>query len=85
MQAATENRSRVEVSLRLNVKKITALRKAHGIKSDAEFARLIGVDPVTLYRYLSQDGRPSNIVIARIKKAFPLVSLDELLTLEVAS
>ena len=85
MKATTDNESPGQAYLRLNTEKLYELRKANGIASDAEFARKIGVDPASLYRYTTKGARPSNAVLARIKAAFPLVALDELVKLVVVS
>ncbi|KKI16406.1 MULTISPECIES: helix-turn-helix domain-containing protein [unclassified Leucobacter] len=83
MEATTKNRSRGRASLLLDTAKLYELRRANGIATDAEFARRIGVDPASLYRYTTKGARPSNEVLARIKAAFPLVALDDLVKLEI--
>lgn len=65
-------------SLRLNVEKLNELRRAHGIKSEAELARLIGVDVSTLYRVSNNLTSPSPTFVAGLKLAFPAASLDSL-------
>lgn len=57
--------------------KLDELRKAHDIQSEAALARLIGVDAATLWR-VSKGGVVSSDFIARVKVAFPTVSLDAL-------
>lgn len=71
--------------LALNRTKLDELRRASGIRSEAELARRLGVDASTLYRVSSGKTAPSNEFIAGLKAAFPLCSLDELLTLERAA
>lgn len=85
MKSIAENQTASRPSLRLNTEKLYELRKANGIETEAELARKIGVDPASLYRYTTRGAAPSGSVIARIKMAFPLVSLDDLLTVEVAA
>jgi len=69
-------------TLVLNVDKLNELRRVHGIKTEAEFARLIGVDTATLFRVTSGRTAPSNAFIARLKVAFPMASLDALFRVE---
>ncbi len=64
----------------LNVVKLNELRRAHDIRSEADLARIIGIDPATLYRVSSGRTTPSNGFIARMRLAFPTVSLDQLFT-----
>jgi transcriptional regulator with XRE-family HTH domain len=77
MTAATTS-ERAQVLLALNRSKLDELRRAHGIKTEAELARRIGVDPSTLYRISIGDVQPSPGFIARVKLAFPMASLDSL-------
>lgn len=73
-----------KVHLLLNRVKLDELRRAHGIKSDAELARRIGVTPETLWR-VSRGNPPSNPFMARVKMAFPSAAMDSLFELrEVA-
>ncbi|QAB18699.1 XRE family transcriptional regulator [Leucobacter muris] len=65
----------------LNRQKLDELRRANGITSEAELARRLEVDPSTLYRVSTGKSVPSNEFIAGLKLAFPLCSLDDLLTL----
>lgn len=71
--------------LSLNRAKLDELRRAHGIKTEAELARRIGVDPSTLYRISIGDVQPSPGFIARVKLAFPMASLDSLFTARAAA
>jgi DNA-binding XRE family transcriptional regulator len=66
----------------LNRPKLDELRRAHEITSDAELARRIGVDPVTLYRVSTGRSKASNEFIAGLKAAFPSVALDSLFRVE---
>ena len=72
-------------ALVLNRQKLDELRRANGIGSEAELARRLSVDPSTLYRVSNGKSIPSNEFIAGLKAAFPLCSLDDLLTLAVAA
>jgi ribosome-binding protein aMBF1 (putative translation factor) len=65
----------------LNRQKLDELRRASGIPSDAELARRLNVDPSTLYRVSSGRTAPSNEFMAGLKVAFPMCSLDDLLSL----
>jgi len=69
----------------LRADKLQELRRAHDIVTDAALARKIGVDPVTLYRVTSGKVAPSSVFMARLKLAFPSVSLDALFELRSAS
>lgn len=64
--------------LALNRPMLDSLRNAHGIESEADLARHIGVDPATLYRISTGRTKPSNEFMAGIKGAFPLARLDDL-------
>ena len=64
----------------LNDETLNTLSRAHGIRSEAELARLIGVNSATLYRVRQGLTAPSNAFIAGIKLAFPAASLDSLFT-----
>ncbi len=64
-------------ALVLNRRQLDALRKANGIETEAELARIIGVRPETLWR--ATKGEPiSGIFAASVKIAFPHASLDSL-------
>lgn len=65
----------------LNRQKLDELRRASGIPSEAELARRLNVDVSTLYRVSAGKTVPSNEFIAGLKVAFPMCSLDDLLTL----
>lgn len=85
MVAAMQSTSKPAAArLVLNRSKLNELRLATGIRSDAELARRLGVDATTLYRVSEGKTAPSNAFMAGLKTAFPLSSLDDLLTLEVA-
>lgn len=64
--------------LAVDSERLDALRVAHGIPSDAELARRIGVHPGTLIR--ARDGKTiaSNEFLAKIAAAFPHISKDDL-------
>lgn len=69
----------------LNRSKLDELRRASGIRSEAELARRLGVDAATLYRLTKGETVPGNRFITGLKLAFPMCSLDDLLTLERAA
>jgi DNA-binding XRE family transcriptional regulator len=69
-----------EIALSLNRPRLDELRRAHGIKTEAELARRIGVTPSTLYRISMGQVQPSTGFVARVKLAFPMASLDSLFT-----
>ena len=81
MKAATTSDTET-VSLTLNRVKLDELRRAHGIKTEAELARRIGVTASTLYRISVGDVQPSGLFVARVKLAFPMATLDSLFTAE---
>ncbi|MBF4628931.1 helix-turn-helix transcriptional regulator [Curtobacterium flaccumfaciens] len=64
--------------MRLNVPKMNELRKAHELESNVDLARLLGVDTATLHRVMKGSVAPSSSFIARVKLAFPSVSIDSL-------
>lgn len=64
--------------MRLNVKKLNELRRAHELESNVDLARLLGVNTATLYRVMAGAVAPSSSFIARVKLAFPSVSIDSL-------
>lgn len=55
----------------LNRENLDRLRRAHGIDTDADLARKIGIDPITLWRVTNGKSVPSNQFIARVLTAFP--------------
>lgn len=61
----------------LNRAKLDELRKANGIDTESDLARIIGVDPATLWR-LSRGAAVSGSFIARVKLAFPHVPMDQM-------
>lgn len=69
------------VHLVLDVAALHELRRTHQIGSDAELARLIGVDRTTLAR-VSTGGPPSNVFMARTKLLFPSTPLDRLFVVD---
>lgn len=80
-----DSTSATEPKLVLNRAKLDELRRASGIRSEAELARRLGVDAATLYRLTKGDSVPGNRFITGLKLAFPMCSLDDLLILQVAS
>lgn len=65
-------------TLVLNREKLDELRRAHGIRTEAELARKIGVSRETLWRVSTQKSLPSNQFIATVRAAFPAASMDSL-------
>lgn len=55
----------------LRRKKLDALRRANGIDTESELARIIGVSPTTLWRVSKGEVEPSAGFIARTLLAFP--------------
>jgi transcriptional regulator with XRE-family HTH domain len=64
-----------EVTLRLNREQLDKLRKAHGIESESELARRIGVERSTLWRVSNGEASPSPAFIARVMVAFPTAQM----------
>lgn len=62
----------------LNRDKLDELRRAHGIDSEAELARRIGVNPSTLWRVSEGIVQPSPVFVARVMLAFPAARMDDL-------
>lgn len=62
----------------VNLERLDALRDAHGIATDAELARRIGVHPGTLLRIREGKVIASNEFLAKLAVAFPHVSKDDL-------
>jgi DNA-binding XRE family transcriptional regulator len=62
----------------LNRSKLDELRRANGIQTEAELARIIGVSPATLWRVTTGEVNPSNGFIARVLLAFPHASMSTL-------
>lgn len=58
--------------------KLDELRRANGIESEAELARIIGVSPTTLWRISRGDVSPSPVFIARALLAFPHAKFETL-------
>ena len=83
----TENRTNAsgEVAFVLNRPKLDELRRANGIESEGDLARIIGVNPATLYRVTQGLTRPSSAFMARMKLAFPYVPVETLFRLETLS
>jgi DNA-binding XRE family transcriptional regulator len=63
--------------------KLDELRKANGIETESEMARIIGVNPATLWR-VSRGEPVSGSFIARVMIAFPHASMDQLFKVEDA-
>ena len=73
-------------ALLLNRGNLTKLQRANGIATERELAEIIGVRVETLWR--ASRGEPvSGIFAARVKLAFPHVSLDSMFNVveEIAS
>ncbi|MCM6761418.1 helix-turn-helix transcriptional regulator [Rathayibacter sp. ZW T2_19] len=79
----THSPSIARAALVLNRSTLDALRRAHGIESEAELARVIGVDYTTLYRVSEGKTVPSNEFMAKVAGAFPSASLDTLFTIRL--
>ncbi|WP_137843816.1 helix-turn-helix transcriptional regulator [Microbacterium sp. 2FI] len=71
-----------DVALVLNREKLDDLRRAHGIATEAELARRIGVNPSTLWRVSNGEVQPSTPFIARVLLAFPSARMDDLFRAE---
>lgn len=67
--------------LTVNRERLDLLRRAHGIGTDAELARVIGVDPATLYRVREGKTIASNEFLAKVAMAFPNASFDQLFSI----
>jgi len=78
MQPTRTPSTRATAALVLNRARLDGLRKAHGIETEADLARVIGVNAATLYRVTNQLTLPSNEFIAKVAIAFPSASLDQL-------
>ncbi len=66
----------------LNREGLDALRRASGISTEAELARIIGVAPTTLWRVSKGEVSPSSEFIARTLTAFPHTQFAVLFTVE---
>lgn len=64
--------------LALNLDRLDELRKAHGIETETDLAKVIGVNPATLFRIRKGDVTPSSTFIARVALAFPSAPLSSL-------
>lgn len=89
MSEAMRNLSRMKVStseegprIVLNRKNLDALRRANGIETEAELARIIGVTPSTLWRVSKGEVAPSQAFIARVLVAFPHAQFATLFAVE---
>lgn len=71
------------VAFVLNKNRLEELRKAHGIETNEDLARVIGVNTATLHRVTKGDVTPSNSFMARVAVAFPSTSFDQLFTIVV--
>jgi hypothetical protein len=76
MKASTGT-ARTKPGTVLNRSRLDELRRANGITSEAELARIIGTDYTTLWR--ASKGLPVNgVFIAQVNLAFPHVPLGDL-------
>jgi len=66
------------VAFSLNQERVNKLMKAHGIPTESELARRVGINVATLYRVRNGITPPSNEVMAKFRLAFPSVSHDDL-------
>lgn len=69
----------------LNREGLDALRRASGISTEAELARIIGVSPTTLWRVSEGKVTPSSEFIARTLVAFPHTQFALLFSVERAA
>lgn len=76
----TSHATQGEPVLSLNRPKLDELRRAHGIDSEAELARRIGVNQSTLWRISEGKVQPSPTFVARLMLAFPSARMDDLFT-----
>lgn len=67
-------------TLVLNRGKLDELRRASAIKTEAELAYHLGVNPATLYRITQGKVAPSVGFVAKVKLLFPAAPLDALFT-----
>ena len=81
----TNGMNAIKPVLVLNRTRLDDLRRANGVRSEADLARRLGVDASTLYRVSTGKSIPSNEFMAGLKAAFPLCSLDDLFSLAVPS
>ena len=85
MKNVAEIHNLTEPRLLLNSEKVYKLMKSHEIKTDAELARRVGIDPTSVHRYLAGKSVPSNRAMAKFQSAFPLVPLGELVRFEAGA
>ena len=71
-------------ALVLDLNRLEELRKAHGIESDTDLARVIGVAPSTLFRVRTRRTTPNNDFMTKVRLAFPAASLDSLFVLNTS-
>lgn len=62
----------------LRRKKLDMLRRANGIDTESELARIIGVSSTTLWRISKGEVEPSASFIARTLRAFPHTTFENL-------
>jgi len=66
----------------LNRENLDRLRRANGIGTEAELARILQVSPTTLWRVSNGEVAPSNQFIARALTAFPHTQFAVLFTVQ---
>lgn len=81
--SATAPAKTPSVAFVLNVPRLEILRKAHGIETNEDLARVIGVNPATLHRVSVGKVNPSNGFMAAVSLAFPSTSFDQLFLVTV--
>jgi len=65
----------------LNRKRLDGLRRAHGIESETDLAKVIGVARSTLWRVSQGEVRPTADFMAATCAAFPSASFESLFRL----
>jgi hypothetical protein len=71
-----------EPFLALRWSEIAQLSADHDLTSDAKWGEKLGISPVTWWRIRNGHAKPSAVLVARLKLAFPELSLDALLEVQ---